>query len=250
LFPSDCSLCGDPLQNISRLPVCSACLDAIHPLPGNTCEICGENISGCAAAICPICAQFRPHFSRAVAFGSYDGELRELIHLLKYAQVLPAATVLGRMLADAIAKLEIDVASTVIVPVPLHRSKRRQRGFNQAELIAKAGLAELRGMKPQFAADVLERRRETVSQIGLTRPQRNQNIRGAFRIAHLNRVVARDVVLVDDVLTTGTTASECARVLRKAGARQVYVATVARTLKKGPEPLASDQDFELAGRAS
>jgi predicted amidophosphoribosyltransferase len=84
----------------------------------------------------------------------------------------------------------------------------------------------------ELAVDLLERVRPTVSQIGLTRPQRVENIRGAFRVRHLNKVVGRNVLLVDDVLTTGTTASECARILRKAGAETVWVATVARTLKE------------------
>ena len=84
----------------------------------------------------------------------------------------------------------------------------------------------------QFAADMLERTRPTVSQIGLTRPQRVENIRGAFRVRYPSRVSGRNVLLLDDVLTTGTTVSECARILRKAGADKVWVATVARTLKE------------------
>jgi ComF family protein len=204
------------------------------PLAGSTCEICGEKLSDVSVSqsqICPACQEVRPHFIKAVAYGAYDGGLRELIHLLKYEQVEPAAGVLGQMLAGAIQKLGPITDSLLVVPVPLYRSKRRERGFNQAELIARAALkgepfcCELR-------SDVLERTRPTVAQIGLTRPQRIENIRGAFRVPHLNRVAGRVVLLVDDVLTTGTTASECARVLRKAGAEKVWVATVARTLKE------------------
>jgi ComF family protein len=151
--------------------------------------------------------------------------------LLKYEQVEPAAGVLGRMLADAIHKLGPIPDSILVVPVPLYRSKRRQRGFNQAELIARAALKK-GAFNCELGADVLERTRPTVSQIGLTRAQRIENIRGAFRVPHLNRVKGRSVLLVDDVLTTGTTASECARVLRRGGAEKVLVATVARTLKE------------------
>ncbi len=89
-----------------------------------------------------------------------------------------------------------------------------------------------------------------MSQIGLTRPQRSQNIRGAFRAVHLNRVSGRNVLLVDDVLTTGTTASECARILRKAGAKQVWVATVARTLKNSVASFEIEPEFETAAQAS
>ena len=250
LFPSDCRLCGVPLENISRLPVCISCILAMHPISGETCEVCGERLPGLGGPIdvemCTACREARPSFSKAAAYGSYDGELRELIHLFKYERVEAAARVLGGMLAEAIQKLGIGGDTVLVVPVPLHRSKRRQRGFNQAELICRAALKKLAMPNFQFASGLLERRRATVSQIGLTRPQRTENIRGAFRVVHLNRVQGRDILLVDDVLTTGTTASECARILRKAGAKDVWVATVARTLKTAGANVEIEPEFETA----
>lgn len=235
LFPSDCRLCGNPLTNISRLPVCPTCLITMAPLSGATCDICGECVAAARFDIdprlCPACQESRPEFVKATAYGAYDGELRELIHLLKYEQVVPAAGVLGRMLAEAIEKLGLGGDSVLVVPVPLHRSKRRQRGFNQAELIVRAALKRNAFPNLQLATGLLERTRSTASQIGLTRPQRADNIRGAFRVKHLNRM-AEQILLVDDVMTTGTTANECARILRKAGAQKVWVATVARTLRE------------------
>jgi ComF family protein len=233
-FPSDCRLCSTPLTNISRLPVCPSCLLAMVPLAGSTCDICGERLSDISVSqhqVCPACQELRPHFVKAAAYGAYDDELRELIHLLKYEQVEPAAGVLGRMLAEAIHKLGPITDSILVVPVPLYRSKRRQRGFNQAELIARAAMKN-GTFRCELRTDVLERTRPTISQIGLTRPQRVENLRGAFRVPHLNRVAGRAILLVDDVLTTGTTASECARILRRAGAEKVWVVTVARTLKE------------------
>jgi ComF family protein len=158
--------------------------------------------------------------------------LRELIHLLKYNGVRPAAGVLGRMLSEAIAGLEAEFGDgkILVIPVPLYKGKRRQRGFNQAELIARAALkACAAGERLLLATDTLLRTRATESQIGLTSHQRRENMRGAFAVAA--EVTGREIVLVDDVYTTGTTATECARVLRKAGAARVWVATVARTLK-------------------
>jgi ComF family protein len=112
----------------------------------------------------------------------------------------------------------------------LHSRKRRQRGFNQTELIARAALkcepSRRLELKP-----VLDRTRETQSQIGLSSHQRRENLRGAFAVSKPEEIRGREVLLVDDVFTTGTTVSECARVLRRAGATKVYVATVARTLK-------------------
>ena len=166
----------------------------------------------------------------AVAYGPYDGPLRELVHLLKYEQVHPAAAVLGGMLAQAIAKLQL-TGSVLVIPVPLHPAKRRQRGFNQSELITRAALKNKNLQQMELAPGLLNRVRPTISQIGLTRPQRVENLRGAFKVAHLKRIKGREVLLLDDVMTSGTTVSECARVLRRAGAEKVWVATVARTLK-------------------
>ncbi|MBZ5666139.1 MAG: ComF family protein [Acidobacteriia bacterium] len=194
-----------------------------------------------------------PPFERAVAYGSYEGGLRDLIHLLKFQQVRPAANVLGRVLAGTIASMEkvMPVGTIVVVPVPLHRNKKAQRGFNQAEMIARGAVKQLsRPKRFDLLTGVLVRRRETGSQIGLTSHQRRENLRGAFAVSDPTRMLNRDILLIDDVFTTGTTASECARVLLRAGAARVWVATVARTLKIAdvrisalPEDL-SEQDSE------
>ena len=240
LFPSDCRICGESLIKVSRLPVCGVCLDAMGPLDEGVCSLCGERLfspyvlTGAQSELrCGLCRRIEPVFARAVAYGSYEDGLRELIHLLKFGGVRPAAAVLGRMLAGALAALEPELPeSVVVVPVPLHRSKLSQRGFNQAELIVRAALRiNPRPDRFSFCAGALVRKRETTSQIGLTRHQRRENLRGAFVIAQAASVKGREVLLVDDVLTTGATVSECARVLLRAGANKVWVATVARTLK-------------------
>ncbi len=213
----------------------------MRPLRGSVCAVCGEALTsplfaGRSDALCGLCQRAHPPFERAVAYGSYEGGLKELIHLLKFERVRPAAGVLGRMLAEAIAKLEPALPSGTIsvVPVPLHRRKQAERGFNHAERIATAALKKL-AMPGRFGmiSDVLVRRRETASQIGLTSHQRRENLRGAFAVTDPTRFAGRNILLVDDVLTTGTTASECAKVLRRAGASNVWVVTVARTLKAG-----------------
>ncbi len=240
LFPSDCRICGLPLLNISRLPVCPECLSSIEPIEGRLCSVCGERVLSAYAVYdddrlltCPVCRRIDRPFEQAIAFGSYDGALRELVHLLKYNGVRPAANPLGRMLAEAISKVETNFSqpTVLVVPVPLFKRKNRQRGFNQAEAIAQAALKAHSPGRLQLATHVLVRTRETHSQIGLTSHQRRENLRGAFKVARAEEVTGREVLLVDDVYTTGTTATECARVLRRAGASKVWVATVARTLK-------------------
>jgi ComF family protein len=235
-FPSDCRLCGSPLVNVSRLPVCEDCLSSIRPIGGGLCSICGERLGPYAFSVdtdvlCALCRRLEPPFVKAAAYGSYESGLRELIHLLKYDGVRPAANVLGRMLAEATVPLQPLFAGPVlVVPVPLYTRKRHQRGFNQAELIARAAL-KFDASRRFELHPILERTRETQSQIGLSRHQRRENLRGAFAVTAPEAIRGREILLVDDVFTTGTTASECARVLRRAGAGKVYVATVARTLK-------------------
>ena len=252
LFPSDCRICSAPLLNISRLPVCPDCLDEVRPILGKVCSVCGERVLSSYALTdpdglrrCPVCRRVERPFGRAVAYGSYDGGLRELVHLLKYNGVRPAANVLGRMLADALAPLEpaFEQAKVLVVPVPLFKVRRRQRGFNQAELIARAAVKSYPATERlQLAPGVLVRARDTHSQIGLTSHQRRENLRGAFAVPRAAEVTGREVLLVDDVYTTGTTATECARVLRRAGASQVWVATAARTLKLASKYAEAEED--------
>jgi ComF family protein len=237
-------MCGEPLLNVSPLPVCPRCLDGIYPVRGKVCSICGDRVLSSYANAdddglrrCPVCRRVKRLFGRAVAYGSYDGGLRELVHLLKYNGVRPAANVLGRMLVEtalepAFERLTFGQAPILVVPVPLYKGKRRQRGFSQAELIARAAL-KMGSASPrlQLAPDLLLRTRDTPSQIGLSSHQRRANLRGAFAVQRAADVTGREVILVDDVYTTGTTATECARVLCRAGASRVRVATVARTLK-------------------
>ena len=234
----------------------------MRPLQGSYCAVCGQVLHFAGSldrgavdggeGRCLLCQRVDPPFERAVAYGSYQGELRDLIHLLKFEQVRPAAKVLGRVLAGTIAGLEkaMPVGAIAVVPVPLHKRKRAQRGFNQAEMIAREALSQLaRPKRFDLCTGVLLRCRETESQIGLTSHQRRENLRGAFAVNDPTRVAKRDILLIDDVVTTGTTVSECARVLLRAGAARVWVATVARTLKISdgsalPEDLSEDASTE------
>lgn len=253
LLPSICRFCASPLTDFSKLPVCESCLQRVSAFQERVCSVCGERVPAGRAehpefdGVCFACSQERPPFTRAAAYGSYDEGMRDLVHLLKYERVRPAAAVLGRMLTEAIAALSSDFsADPIVVPVPLHVSKRRQRGFNQSELIARSALKlHPAGLHVPVSASVLIRQRDTKSQTGLTPSQRRENMRGAFAVVHPAEIAGRDVLLVDDVMTTGTTASECARVLRRAGAERIFVATVARVLKPEAEHVTEITEQEV-----
>jgi ComF family protein len=174
--------------------------------------------------------------------------MRELIHALKYQRLQPAAHQLGAILAHAIAQLEAQApAEMLVVPVPLHRAKHTDRGFNQARVLAAEAIASLRKSHPAWrltlAPRTLMRLRVTESQAGLTPRQRRLNVRGAFGIANPDGVAGKHILLVDDILTTGATARAAARTLLQAGAESVWVATLARARR-------FDQAFDRSFTAS
>ncbi len=170
---------------------------------------------------CGLCRRGVRGFDAAYSFGFYEDTLRELIHLFKYGRVQTLATPLGRLLARA---LPLDQGFEVIVPMPLHWRKRWQRGFNQSELLAK----EVGRRMHLPVKKALRRVRYTSAQVGLTNAKRRLNVSGAFRAKLGPAVNGKRVLLVDDVMTTGATAASGARALKRAGARQVTLLTLAR----------------------
>jgi ComF family protein len=188
-----------------------------------------------------------PAFVAAVSFGVYDGPMRGAIHALKYDRMAPVARELGRRLAAAIAQLAgPDTPSEMlVVPVPLHRARITERGFNQARTLAVEALRCLRKTHPawrlELSSSTLVRQRSTKSQARLTPRQRRVNLRGAFFVSDAEAVRGRHILLVDDIYTTGATARACSRMLVEAGAASVRIATVARAQRRFPLPIQEKQ---------
>jgi ComF family protein len=243
VWPSDCRLCGGPMIAVSRAMVCEACLARVEAQDEQgLCSRCGEALgmesARFAAAMgtteCTMCRIAPPEFQRAVAYAEYDGEVREMLHLLKFNGMREmAGHVLGRCLSEAMLKLEDEAANElIVVPVPLFAAREHKRGFNQAGLLAQAAVKRLKRVRKDWRLrlepGVLKRVKDTGALFTMQPHERRHSLRGAFRVADAERVRGREVLLVDDILTTGATARECARVLMKAGAAKVWVATVAR----------------------
>lgn len=169
---------------------------------------------------CSLCRLGLTGFDTVYTFGSYEATLRQLIHLFKYDQMRPLAKPLGALMARAIPR---EQRFDLIVPMPLHWKKRFSRGYNQSELLAQE-IARRWGVPVR---KIVRRVKPTAPQAGLTNSKRRLNVRGAFSTSA--KLKGLRVLLVDDVLTTGATASACARVLKRAGASHVTVAAVART---------------------
>src|SRR5580658_3615548 len=240
LFPADCRVCGDPLCGYSRVPVCDSCRKNLPSHSGPLCSRCGESVgvsdfgeaSSDSSVQCRACRISPPAFMRAVAHGPYSGAMRPLLHLLKYDGLEPIAVRIGSLVAAKLAVHSDLPAEALVVPVPLFRARQKQRGFNQSELLARATLLALRKLRPEWrgelAGRVLQRRRATQSQAGLSLSERRRNLRGAFFVPDAELVRGRNVLLVDDIYTTGATARACSWVLKRAGAASVWVATAAR----------------------
>ncbi|WP_128915288.1 ComF family protein [Granulicella sibirica] len=238
VFPGDCRVCGGPLLFLMGGPVCLECVGAVEEQRGLLCDWCGEALGMESERFagqfrdvrCSGCRMAPPDFVRAVAHGVYEDELRRMVHLLKYDGVRSVAPVLGAMLARTVRRLELG-PGVVVVAVPLFPAKERVRGYNQAVVLADAALRGLKGFVTGHSA--LRRVKNTESQFALTPRMRRMNLRGAFVVADAAKIAGREVLLVDDIYTTGATARECARVLMKAGAGRVWVATLARAQTEG-----------------
>jgi ComF family protein len=244
LFPSDCRLCSSPLTGLSRIPICKACWNQLPTQLGALCACCGENLGfqsftgtqELEDSLCRPCTLAKPQFEKAVAHGVYAGHLRAMLHLMKYDGLEPIANRLGSLLVPQILAIPDLPKDLLAVPVPLFRGKRRQRGFNQSDLLARATVRALKRQtqfRVKFAPEVLERQRATESQAGLSPHQRRVNMRGAFLVPRPERIAGWDILLIDDIYTTGATARACSLALKRAGAASVWVATVARAQKYG-----------------
>jgi len=225
LFPSTCVLCADSGQ-APRLDLCVGC-DGDLPISDHACPRCAEPLSSTAKAqLCGECLHRAPRFNVAHCAYRYEFPVDHLVRGLKYHGRLAYARVLGELLARRLRRVHDNVWPQCIVPVPLAAERFRDRGFNQATEIGRELQSRL-GIP--LRTDLVARTRDTREQAGLDRKERRTNVRNAFRLEQ--RLPIRHVAILDDVITTGSTANELARILQRGGAERVEVWAVARAGK-------------------
>jgi ComF family protein len=230
ILPTSCSFCNGRVGDFNIPFFCTTCWSDFTPIQGPLCPRCGrpfdspEALSSSPEHMCLACRRKPPLFDQALSVGYFEGSLREAVHQFKYRPCRSLGRPLGEWMATNVHLVsDIDI----IMPVPLHAKRLRQRGFNQALLLAHR-MSEAHHIP--CSCDNLYRSRPTRPQVELTGVERVQNVAGAFALRKPGEVVDRSVVLVDDVFTTGATMNECALVLKQAGAAQVTAFTLARAL--------------------
>ncbi len=227
LFLPNCFICGNFIEDYSSKLICSGCFSKIRLISGPTCSKCGIPFVSQVGKdrICSECLLNKKYFFRAKSVGYYRGEFLEIIRQFKYKGKTPLSFPLGNLLADRSFYPWDFIDFDLIIPVPLHKRRLRERGFNQSLLLA----AQV-GKKWNIPLDplVLKRVRYTDPQTGLKKKERLKNIRGAFLVKKQKKIRDRRILLIDDVYTTGYTANECSRELIESGASKVGVLTLAR----------------------
>lgn len=229
LFPPICHYCKTFIPDAGDIHLCGTCMEDVVSIESPHCKTCGLpfQTEGGIDHVCGGCLMTRRPFDAARAAAVFSGPVQELVHRFKYGKKVHLRRPLALLTVSRLSPFIGEVCPDIVIPVPLHARRLRERGFNQAVLLGEVLAKEWR--LPLSRRD-LQRIRWTDPQVGLTAAEREANVRGAFAVADPSRMRGKRVLLVDDVYTTGSTVAECARVLKRAGAEAVLVATVARAV--------------------
>ncbi|MGP8152596.1 MAG: double zinc ribbon domain-containing protein [Smithella sp.] len=229
IFPPQCLGCAEILHPFTGQIFCPACNDKIKFITGSICFICGTTFpdSHAEGHLCGDCLENKTYFSYARAVFCYENFILNAIHQFKYKRNISIGEMLASFMAD-FSFPDIDFTDySLIIPVPLHIKRLRERGFNQSLILAHAI-----GKKRQIPVDfsLLKRHKFTLTQTGSNRNERKRNIKGAFEVTDKKKIAGKNIILIDDVYTTGATINECAKTLIKAKAQKVVIITLARVI--------------------
>lgn len=248
IFPAPCRICERVLDTARRVPVCAECLGSFNPIVAALCTCCGRplispQVETASAVLCRLCRAQTYAFSIARSYAAYNSPMVRAILLLKHEGVVPLGAWMAARIAELAAREPSSFLCDAIVPVPLHRVRRRERGYNQAELIARP-LARRMGLP--LRSNFLARIKPRPEALQLTRRQRWDTVRGAFAVPSHAKVDKLRILLIDDVMTTGATLDACSRALLRAGAAEVAALTVARAVSNwapvpSPDPVPASE---------
>jgi ComF family protein len=220
-FPEPCPVCKNPSTYHKTAPICPDCWQTITPYKGPICQKCGKPLVADSSITCSDCLKDAPSFNWARSFGLYEGVLKEAVNLMKYYSVKR----LSKPLSEIMLGMKIPQADAII-PVPLHKKKLRSREFNQSSSFARH-ISKSNGIP--VILNALVKIKETVPQVGLNARERKKNIKNSFGLTNRELIQGKDIILVDDVFTTGATVRECSRLLKKQGAGDIYVVLLAHS---------------------
>ncbi|MCX7973499.1 MAG: ComF family protein [Candidatus Aminicenantes bacterium] len=225
-FPSFCRLCHRLLDQLGERVICRPCWQRIHPpnLPAcSTCGRYGEIKTG--QDVCFNCQQEKWSFSFHRSCALYQGEIKEIILLFKYARIKFLGKDLANLALSFLANSFLWEGLDLVVPVPLYPKRKKERGFNQAEELARH---ICRAKKIPLAPRALIKIKDNLPQASLEAKERRQNVKGVYELIQKDQIKDKTILLVDDVFTTGSTLNECSLILKKAGAREVRALTIAQ----------------------
>ncbi len=249
LFPANCRVCERLLEHAARIPVCPDCLDHVQRIADPMCARCGRPLftppSQVENFLCRLCRQERYAFQLARSYAVYEDSLVRLIILLKHHGIEPLGAWCAQRLLELTQTYPDVTRVDAIVPVPLHPARLRERGFNQAEWIARP-LARRLGIP--LLPNLLARVKPRPEKLKLTRRERWEAVRGAYATTGRAQVDNLRVLLVDDVFTTGATLDACARVLLREGAARVMALTVGRVVPQWTRQLREAPGVEVRHR--
>jgi len=227
IFPSNCVICKKHVLPGTSLDIlCPDCLNTLEPNKPPFCRRCSRHLENPHETdLCRDCLKHSHYFDKAWAATGYNESMKQLIHLFKYTNKTSLRTALAGLIFSFVENYNLDLSPyDVIVPIPLYSTRLRERGYNQAQLIAEQLSQKL---DIPCLTDNLIRTRHTPNQALLGQKERWTNIHDAFRIKNPREFLKKSVLVIDDLLTTGATASEAARILKEAGAKHVGVLTIA-----------------------
>ena len=226
IYPLRCPLCRRFLDASGGGYFCPRCSAKIKMLTPSTCRGCAKPFFE-KESFCLECRDRKFYYEKVVAAAIYDGVIRRSIHLLKYARKTALAKPLGALLTERVSRLDRVDQIDLAMPVPLHKRQLRRRGFNQAEILSRSCGQRL--AIPVSTGNLIKTK-STLSQSVLKRDERFKNIEGAFLVKKPSDIKGKNILLIDDVLTTGATLNECARTLKRAGAEKIIAMAIARGL--------------------